>query len=74
MLAASRIDNVPGRIMFLTLSIRTIKGIRAGGVPEGTKWDINLLNWNVRDHKIIPSQRGRPSAKVILKCLDLVKT
>ena len=31
--AASRTASVPGRIMFLIVSIRTIKGIRIKGVP-----------------------------------------
>ena len=72
--AANRIESVPGRMTLLTLSINTIKGIKTGGVPEGTKWDINLLNWNVKDQIIMPSQRGRPRAKVILKWLDPVNT
>lgn len=38
MLAANRTANVPGRIMFLIVSIHTIKGIKIGGVPCGTKW------------------------------------
>lgn len=33
MLAASRTARVPGRIMFLIVSIHTINGIRTGGVP-----------------------------------------
>lgn len=33
MLAASRTARVPGRITFLIVSIHTIKGISAGGVP-----------------------------------------
>lgn len=43
-LAASRIERVPGRIIFLTDSITTIKGIRGPGVPEGTKWANTELN------------------------------
>lgn len=31
--AASRTAKVPGRIIFLTVSMQTIKGISAGGVP-----------------------------------------
>jgi hypothetical protein len=38
MLAARRTDNVIGRIKFLTSSIITIRGIKAPGVPVGTKW------------------------------------
>lgn len=37
MFAANRTANVPGRITFLIVSIRTIKGIRTAGVPKGTK-------------------------------------
>lgn len=37
-LAAKRTANVPGRITLLTVSIRTMKGIRIPGVPKGTKW------------------------------------
>jgi hypothetical protein len=37
-LAANRIAKVPGRIIFLIVSIHTIKGIRTGGVPWGTRW------------------------------------
>jgi len=33
MLAVSRIARVPGRIIFLIVSIHTIKGISTGGVP-----------------------------------------
>jgi len=38
MLAANRTDSVIGRIKFLTNSIITIRGIKAPGVPVGTKW------------------------------------
>jgi len=38
MLAANRTARVPGRMMFLTVSMHTMNGIRAGGVPWGTKW------------------------------------
>lgn len=37
MFAASRTDKVMGRIMFLIISIITMNGIRALGVPFGTK-------------------------------------
>ena len=36
-LAAKRTDRVIGRIRLLTTSIKTIKGIKRGGVPRGTK-------------------------------------
>lgn len=37
MLAAKRTAKAPGRIRFLTVSIRTIIGIRGVGVPKGTR-------------------------------------
>lgn len=36
-LAASRTERVIGRIMLLMISMITMKGIRAAGVPMGTK-------------------------------------
>ena len=36
-LADSRTAKVPGRMTFLIVSIRTIKGIRGPGVPKGTR-------------------------------------
>ena len=38
MFAANRTAKVPGRIIFLTVSISTIKGISGPGVPAGIKW------------------------------------
>lgn len=37
-LAINRTARVPGRIIFLIVSIITIKDIRAIGVPWGTRW------------------------------------
>ena len=72
MLADNRIAQVPGRIMFLIDSIHTIKGIRIGGVPWGTKW-ANIC-WVLENHpKIInDSHRGRESIIVKTICLVLV--
>jgi len=42
MFADSRTDSVIGRMMFLVISIITIKFIRGVGVPVGTMW-INVL-------------------------------
>ena len=38
MFAASRTARVPGRIMFLIVSISTIRGMSGPGVPAGTRW------------------------------------
>jgi len=73
MLAANRIANVPGRIILLIVSIITITGINILGVPLGTKWDINLLNWLITDHNIHPNQIGKAKNNVNTKWLDLVK-
>ena len=35
--AVNRIAKVPGRMIFLIVSIHTIKGIKTAGVPNGTK-------------------------------------
>lgn len=40
-LAVNRTAKVPGRIIFLIVSINTIKGIRIEGVPWGIIW-INI--------------------------------
>ena len=44
-LAANRIDKVKGRMIFLTVSIITITGIKNLGVPTGTKCANKLLYW-----------------------------
>ena len=71
--AASRIERVPGRITLLTVSITTITGINAPGVPAGTRWAMILENWYVTEKIILPSHKGRPNLIVILKWLVLVK-
>lgn len=44
-LAANRTERVIGRIIFEIVSIKTIKNLRAIGVPNGTKW-VNM--WLVK--------------------------
>ena len=72
-LAANRIDKVIGRIIFLTVSIITIIGIKNEGVPKGTKWANNLLYWKIIENNIVPNQIGKARTNVIDKCLVLVK-
>lgn len=71
--AANRIASVPGRIMFLIVSIHTINGIKTGGVPWGTKcanmWIVLLIHPNIIN--LIHS--GIAKARVITICLVLVK-
>jgi len=50
--------------MLLTSSIRTIKGIRAGGVPKGTKWAIIALGSFTQPITMWPSQSGRAKLTV----------
>lgn len=74
MLAANRTARVPGRITFLTVSINTINGISAAGVPKGTKWANMCCVWLNHPKIINEIQRGKARARVIAKCLVLVKT
>ena len=73
MLADNRIANVPGRIIFLIVSMQTIKGIRMGGVPWGTKCaNIWIVLFN--HPKIInDSHNGNARVSVRTICLVLVK-
>lgn len=72
-LAANRIANVPGRIMFLIVSIHTINGIRTGGVPWGTRWANILIVLLIQPNIINLTHNGRAKANVNVKCLVLVK-
>lgn len=73
MFAESRIAKVPGRIIFLIVSIITIKGIRMEGVPWGIKW-INIC-WVLFNHpyNIKLNHKGKAKDKVNVICLVLVK-
>lgn len=72
-LAESRTAKVPGRIIFLIVSINTIKGIKTGGVPCGTKcaniWFVLLTH----PKNIKLSQRGNANESVKVIWLVLVK-
>lgn len=72
-LADSRIAKVPGRITFLIVSIITIKGIRTGGVPWGTKWANILIVLLIHPNSINDSHKGKARANVKTMCLVLVK-
>lgn len=74
MLAARRTARVLGRMIFLTVSISTINGINASGVPSGTRWEnINSVRVN-HPYSINDAQNGRARVRVIVKCLVLVNT
>lgn len=72
--AASRTAKVPGRIIFLTVSIKTINGARVFGVPRGTKWANICLVWLNHPYTINETQKGSAKERVIAKCLVLVNT
>ena len=72
-LAESRTARVPGRITLLIVSIKTIKGIRTGGVPCGTKC-ANMC-WVLLNHPNIIklNHKGKANDSVIVIWLVLVK-
>lgn len=73
MFAERRIAKVPGRIIFLIVSINTIKGINTVGVPWGIRWiNICFVLFN-HPNNINPNHRGRAKERVIVICLVLVK-
>ena len=74
MLAASRIARVKGRVIDLTTSISTIKGIRALGVPLGTKCAINASLFTKKGRVTTPNHKASPRGRVNLMCLVDVKT
>lgn len=73
MFAINRTDSVIGRITFLTVSIKTINGMRADGVPEGTKWANMYIVLLIQPNIINLNHIGRARVKVKVMCLDAVK-
>lgn len=72
MLAANRTERVKGRIKFLINSIKTIKGIKALGVPKGTKWANMCVGVFIQPIIICPSHKGRAKATVKVRWLEEV--
>jgi hypothetical protein len=73
MFAASRIAKVPGRIIFLIVSIHTMNGINTLGVPCGTRWISMWFVFLIHPNSMNPSQRGSAKDRVSTMCLVLVK-
>jgi hypothetical protein len=73
MLADNRTAKVPGRIKFLIISIKTIKGIRIVGVLRGTKWVNMWLVLLIQPYSINLIQIGRANDREKVKCLEEVK-
>lgn len=72
-LAESRTARVPGRITFLIVSINTIKGIKTGGVPWGTRCANICFVLLIHPNNMKLSHRGRAKERVIVIWLVLVK-
>lgn len=73
MFAESRTAKVPGRIIFLIVSIKTIKGIKTGGVPWGTKWANICFVLLIHPKNIKLNHRGNAKDRVKVIWLVLVK-
>lgn len=71
--ADNRTAKVPGRMTFLIVSINTIKGIKTGGVPWGTRWANICFVLLIHPIIINLSHRGRAKERVIVIWLVLVK-
>jgi len=66
--------NVPGRITFLTVSIKTMNIIRGPGVPWGTKCVNMWFIWLILPYSMKDNHNGKAKDKVMAICLVLVKT
>lgn len=72
-LAVNRIAKVRGRIISLIDSIKTMKGIRIGGVPWGVKWEKkSLIKWQILN-RVIEIHIDSDKDSENLKCLEAVK-
>lgn len=74
MFAARRIAKVPGRIMFLTVSIKTMNIISGPGVPCGTRWVNIWFIFVIHPNIINLNHKGNANLNVIAMCLVLVNT
>lgn len=72
-LAINRIAKVPGRIIILIDSIKTINDIKALGVPVGMRWASICFVLLIQPKIKKDSQRGRERVRFIIIWLVLVK-
>jgi len=72
-LADNRTAKVPGRIILLIDSIKTIKDINTVGVFCGTKWMNIWLVWLIQPNSIKANHIGMAKDKLVTKWLVLVK-
>lgn len=73
MFAISRTERVIGRIMFLIVSIITMNIIKAGGVPNGTRWENIIMVELIHPYNIIANHIGKAILNVIKMWLVAVK-
>lgn len=71
--AVNRTAKVPGRIIFLIVSIHTINGIKTEGVPCGTKWINICCVLLIHPYTIKHNHKGKAKVNVNTKWLVLVK-
>lgn len=71
--AVNRTASVPGRMIFLIVSMQTINGIRIDGVPCGTKWANMCCVWFNHPYIMKHNHIGNANVNVVVKCLVLVK-
>lgn len=64
-LADNRTDIVRGRIIILTISTSTIKGLNILGVPLGSRWIIVCLGSYEKLRRIVVNQNGKAYATLI---------
>lgn len=72
-LAESRTARVPGRMIFLIVSIKTINGINTGGVPWGTRWANICFVLLIHPKNMKLNHKGRARDSVNVMWLVLVK-
>jgi hypothetical protein len=73
MFAVNRTHSVMGRIKLLTSSIITMKCIKAGGVPCGTKCCINLIVFLTISWENLLSHNTKANANENVTCAELAK-
>jgi len=71
--ADRRTDRVMGRIIFLVVSINTIKEDKGSGVPKGTRWENIYVVLFIQPNIIKSNHIGSARVKVIIMWLVEVK-
>jgi hypothetical protein len=69
MFAVSRTASVPGRMMFLIVSMHTMNGINTAGVPCGTRCSNMRFVFLIHPDIMNLIHNGSARVNVIVKCL-----